>query len=129
MYNLIVDSHQKGYRSIVIILDNHTTHKGKMKAGLSTIKRLNPELNGFKVKFVHTPPYSPDFNLAEYLIHQVRLKLLHHQPTGLKLEDIVERIMAQVSTQKLQTETQIRNTINHILKLGGIKEEQLLESI
>ena len=129
MYNLIVDSHQKGYRSIVIILDNHTTHKGKMKAALSTIKRLNPELNGFKVNFLHTPPYSPDFNLAEYLIHQVRLKLLHHQPTGLKLEEIINHIMTEISKQKLQTETQIRNTINHILKLGGIKEEQLLEVV
>ena len=100
-----------------------------MKAVLSTVKRLNPELNGFKVKFLHTPAYSPDFNLAEYLIHQVRLKLLHHQPTGLKLEEVIHHVMSQIKQQKLQTETQIRNTINHILKLGGIKEEQLLEVV
>lgn len=126
---MIVDSHQKGYKSIVIVLDNHTTHKGKMKAALSTVKRLNPELNGFKVKFLHTPAYSPDAGSAEYLIHQVRLQLMHHQPSNLKLEEIVHHVMSQIKQQKLQTETKIRNTINHILKLGGINSEQLLEVV
>ncbi|WP_445304592.1 transposase [Microcoleus sp. S13C4] len=29
------------------------------------------------VEFVYTPPYSPNFNLVEYLIHLFRLRLLH----------------------------------------------------
>ncbi len=29
-----------------------------------------------EVEFIYTPPYSPDFNLVEYLIHQLRLQLL-----------------------------------------------------
>ena len=126
MYNLIIDSKEKGYKSIIIVLDNHTTHKSKMKAKLSEKMSQNPELNGFEVKFLHTPAYSPDFNLAEYLIHQVRLKLLHHLPTGLKLEEIISKIMSFISTQKVQTEDQIKSTINHILKLGSVPEEALL---
>ena len=30
------------------------------------------------VDFIHTPTYSPNFNLVEYIIRLLRLKLLHH---------------------------------------------------
>ena len=96
-----------------------------MRALLSTMMRSNPELNDFNVKFMYTPRYSPDFNLAEYLIHQLRLQVLHHQPSNLSLNDMIQTIMNYLSTHKLQSEDQIKNTINHILKLGGISDERL----
>lgn len=44
-----------------------------------------------EIEFIHTPPYSPDYNLVEYLIHQLRLKLLHHQPAGTTIEMLAEQ--------------------------------------
>ena len=38
-----------------------------------------------QVEFLHTPPYSPDFNLAEYIIHLLRLRFLHHLPLNVPL--------------------------------------------
>ena len=38
---------------------------------------------------------------------------------------MIQTIMNYLSTHKLQSEDQIKNTINHILKLGGISDERL----
>ena len=35
-------------------------------------------LHKISIEFIHTPAYSPDFNLAEYEIHLLRLEHLHH---------------------------------------------------
>ena len=40
------------------------------------------------VEFIYTPPYSPDFNLAEYIIHFLRLQLLHHLPSGINIQQL-----------------------------------------
>jgi hypothetical protein len=65
------------------------------------------------VEFVYTPPYSPDFNLAEYLIHLLRLRLLHHLPSGTNIEQVEKRLLTFFETQQLQTPVQISNTIQH----------------
>jgi hypothetical protein len=39
-----------------------------------------------EVEFIDLPAYSPNFNLVEYIIHQIRLQVLH-QPLGLTLEE------------------------------------------
>jgi hypothetical protein len=36
--------------------------------------------NQITIEFIYLPPYSPNFNLVEYLIHLLRLRLLHHLP-------------------------------------------------
>jgi hypothetical protein len=64
-----------------------------------------------------TPPYSPKFNLAEYLIHLLRLRLLHHLPIRTNLEEIEIRLQEFFKTQQLQTPIQIANTIKHIYSL------------
>ncbi len=84
----------------------------------------NPEcqdLKDFEIRFFYTPPYSPDFNLVEYIIHQLRLKLLHRLPSKTTLEEVKNKIINYLKSNQLQTKEQIKNTINHILKLGGVE--------
>ncbi len=89
-----------------------------MRLLLSEKMKLNPNLSEIEVEFINTPTYSPDFNLAEYLIHQLRLKLLHHLPCNTSLNEVIEKIQYFLQDNRLQTPRQIKNTINHIFKLG-----------
>ncbi len=78
-------------------------------------------MQDFGLKFINTPSYSPDFNVAEYIIHQLRLTLLHHLPADVTLADVETKIINFFKDNQLQTPQQIANTINHILKLGGLE--------
>ena len=40
------------------------------------------------INFIYTPTYSPNFNLVEYIIHLLRLKLLHHLPLGITIQEV-----------------------------------------
>ena len=71
-----------------------------------------------EIEFIHTPTYSPDYNLVEYLINQLRLTLLHHQPVGTTIEMIRAKIHQYLQANHLQTLLQIQNTIAHILALA-----------
>ena len=64
------------------------------------------------VNFIHTPPYSPDFNLAEYIIH-----LLSHLPLGVNIQQVREKLENYFQHSHLQTSEQIQNTIQHIYTL------------
>ena len=66
------------------------------------------------IEFVHTPAYSPDFNLAEYEIHLLRLQTLHHLPSNITIAEI-EKILKDVKI--LMTSEQILKTLNHIFAL------------
>ena len=120
LYNLILKSYEKGHHKIVIIMDNHKTHKDKMRYRLWLKMKANPALADFEIEYLDTPRYSPDFNLAEYIIHQLRLQLLHHLPSNTTLLQIQNKILNFLKTQQLQTPEQIKNTINHILALGDL---------
>jgi len=120
-YGLALDTRQEGYHQLTVVLDNNSTHKDKMRYNLWLQVKAHPELQDFRLKFINTPSYSPDFNLAEYIIHQLRLKLLHHLPANVTLADIETKIVAFFKTKQLQTPQQITNTINRILNLGGLK--------
>ena len=69
------------------------------------------------VDFIHTPSYSPNFNLAEYIIHLLRLKLLHHLPLGVNIQQIQYMLEKYFQLNQLQTAEQIQNTIHHIYAL------------
>ena len=86
--------------------------------------KANPLLADFEIQYLDTPRYSPDFNLAEYIIHQLRLKLLHHLPSKTTLLQIKDKIWNFIKRQQFQTPPQIKNTINHILNLGGLTSKQ-----
>jgi len=44
------------------------------------------------VEFIHRPAYSPDFNLAEYEIHLLRLEKLHHLPSNVIIAEIERKL-------------------------------------
>ena len=123
-YDLGLKTKAEGFNILSAGIDNNSTHKNKMKYHLWLKMYANPEcqeLHGFKIRFFHTPPYSPDFNLVEYIIHQLRLKLLHRLPSKTTLEEVKNKIIDYLKNKQLQTKEQIKNIINHILRLGGLQ--------
>lgn len=115
--SLCFDCSQKGYLKLSIILDNNSTHKAKMQLQLQThLSNLNIQ-NKISVEFIYTPPYSPNFNLVEYLIHLLRLRFLHHLPLGINLQQIQEKLKNYFKFNQLQTPKQIQNIIQHICNL------------
>lgn len=111
------DCVEQGFNKLTVILDNNSTHKKKMKAQvLAHLFNLNI-LDKIVVEFIHTPSYSPNFNLAEYIIHLLRLQLLHHLPLGVNIQQVKEKLENFFQTSKLQTPEQIQNTIQHIYSL------------
>lgn len=70
------------------------------------------------MKFAHLPTYSPDFNLAEYIIHQLRLKLLHHLPLGVTVLEIEDELEAYFEKPQLQSREGIRKTLDHICRMA-----------
>ena len=107
----------EGYEKLTIYLDNNKTHKAKMRRRL---KQLLSELgltDKIKIEFIDIPSYSPKFNLAEYIIHQIRLKILHHMPVDATITSIRKEIEMALEDKQLQTPEQIENTIRHICNL------------
>ena len=98
-------------RHTVIVLDNAKVHQFKP---FKAMKEVWAKRNLF---IFYLPPYSPNFNLAEYLIHLLRLRVLHHLPIGTTIEQIRMRIKSFFENQQLQTSIQIENTIQHIYNL------------
>ncbi len=112
------DVSKQGFHKLTLILDNNSTHKKKMKNLLrEEFLKLGID-SKLEVEFIHTPPYSPDYNLVEYLIHQLRLTLLHHQPVGTTIDMIQAKIFQHLQVNHLQTPEQIQHTIAHILALA-----------
>lgn len=111
------DLSNQGYRQVTIILDNNSTHKDKMKSYLDTLMSALEIKHKIQVEFIYTPPYSPDFNLAEYIIHLLRLRFLHHLPLNVTIEQIEQKLSDYFSSHQLQTPKQIENIIRHICDL------------
>lgn len=115
---LCEDVSKQGFHKLTVILDKNSTHKKKMK-NLLTRELLKLGIySELEIEFIHTPPYSPNYNLVEYLIHQLRLRLLHHQPVGTTIEMIKAKVHQYLQANHLQTPEQIQNTIAHILALA-----------
>ena len=70
------------------------------------------------VDFIHTPTYSPNFNLVEYIIHLLRLKLLHHLSLDVNIQQVKDKLEKFFQFNQLQTPEQIQNIIRHICTLG-----------
>ncbi|MBR8838790.1 MAG: IS630 family transposase [Stigonema ocellatum SAG 48.90 = DSM 106950] len=111
---LASDCVKQGVKKLSVILDNNSTHKQKMKTQLQ-FHLINLKIHDrITVEFIHTPAYSPDFNLAEYIIHLVRLQLLHHLPLGANIQQVREKLENYFQHFHLQTPQQIQNIIQHI---------------
>lgn len=114
---LFDDLHSEGYEDITIYLDNNSTHKKKMKSKLARLLPLLDLEGKVNIEFSHIPAYSPDFNLAEYIIHQIRLQILHHMPIDATLDSIEVELETYLDKHQLQTPEQIKNTLEHIFNL------------
>lgn len=69
------------------------------------------------VEFIHTPAYSPNFNLAEYEIHLLRLEKLHHLPSNITIAEIEEKLQ---NVKILMNKVQISKTLEHIFALASL---------
>lgn len=59
-----------------------------MKSQLEILISVLEIQDKIKIEFVHTPPYSPNFNLAEDIIYLLRLRFLYHLPLNVTIEKI-----------------------------------------
>ena len=101
-----------------IILDRDSTDKKKMKSQLK-FHLINAQISDkIVVDFIHTPTYSPDFNLVEYIIHLLRLKLLHHLSLDVNIQQVKDKLEKFFQFNQLQTPEQIQNIIRHICTLA-----------
>lgn len=114
---LCQESVRQKINKLTIILDNNSTHKQKLRNYLKAELLLREIEQQIAVEFIYLPPYSPNFNLAEYLIHLVRLRLLHHLPIATDIEQVEIRLKRFFEPQQLQTAIQIKNKIQHIYNL------------
>lgn len=105
---LSLDCVEQGFDKLTIILDNNSTHKKKMQSQLDAhLLNLNIR-DKICVEFIYTPPYSPDFNLAEYIIHLIRLQLLHHLPLNTNIQQVREKLENYFQHFQLQNPEQIQ---------------------
>jgi transposase len=111
---------QRGFRWITVILDNATLHRAAMKAAVAELLAEiaeNPawaDLKNVRLEFLHTPPYSPALNPAEYLIHLVRQDALYHLPCTFTLQDKAERVKRRLAQGPPLTPQHMQNLLRHI---------------
>jgi len=103
-----------GTKKLTVILDNNSTHKQKMRSQLEEHLVELEISEQIQIEFIYTPPYSPNFNLAEYIIHLLRVEVLHHQPVDITIELVREKLEKFLSLNQLQTPQQIQNILEHI---------------
>lgn len=108
---------QQGVNKVSVILDNNSTHKHKMQAQLQAHLSDLEIPDKIVVEFIHTLPYSPNFNLAKYIIHLLRLQFLHHLSLGVNIQQIQQKPENYFQKFQLQSSEQIQDTIRHICAL------------
>lgn len=102
-----------------VVLDNNSTHKNKIQAQLQIHLSELGIKDKIKVEFIYTAPYSPNFTESEYIIHLLRLRLLHHQPAGITIQQIGEKLQKVLEFNQVQSLKQIQNILKHIYSLVG----------
>lgn len=113
--DLCRDAHRDKVEKLLIVLDNNPTHKAKMKNLLRVELATAGIADEITVEFIHTPSYSPNFNLVEYEIHLLRLEKLHHLPSDVTIAEIKQKLN---DVKFLMNEEQISRTLEHIFALA-----------
>lgn len=117
-YEFALDCHVDGYQHLTVILDNNSTYHDYMRYRLWLRLKAHPALLDFSITFIYTPPYSPNFNLVEYVIHLLRLKLLHHLPCHTSLASVSAKLQDFFSAGTfLMSPSQVNRTLRHIFSL------------
>ena len=111
LMDLCEDAYKDNVEKLLIALDNNSTHKEKMKKQLREHLQIAGIADRIVVEFIHIPAYSPDFNLAEYEIHLLRLEKLHHLPSDITIAEIEKKLE---SVKILMNPEQIFKTLEHI---------------
>ena len=114
LVELCEDAHKENVEKLFIVLDNNSTHKEKMKKLLAENLKVSGIDGKILIEFIHTPAYSPSLNLAEYEIHLLRLKKLHHLPSNTTITEIKEKLN---DVHILMNSDQISKTLKHIFSL------------
>ena len=112
--DLCKDMHKGNVDKLFIALDNNSTHKEKMKRQSKERLQSAGLADKIAVEFIHTPAYSPDFNLAEYEIHLLMLQALHHLPANVTIAEIEQKLK---DVKFLMNSEQISRTLEHIFAL------------
>ena len=114
---------QLGFHWITMILDNARTHRPDMETTVRALLLEIVDLCGWEdlkrttLEFLHTPPYSPAFNPAEYLIHWVRQDALYHLPCTFTLQDKANRVQHHLAQGPPLTPEQMGKLLHHIYTL------------
>lgn len=117
-WELCQDCLRAGFDQLTIILDNNSTHKKLRKYQLK-FHLINAQISDkIVVYFIQTPTYSPNFNWVEYIIHLLRLKLLHHLSWDVNIQQVQDKLEKFFQFNQLQTPEQIQNIIRHICTLA-----------
>lgn len=110
---------ERGITKVVIILDNNPTHKKKMR-GILTERLQERRLEGMiELEWLYIPAYSPKLNLAEYVIHLLRQRYLHHRPPGWKLEEVQALMECGSRVEPKLSPEQTERTLKHIYSFAG----------
>jgi transposase len=117
MAQLCLDSVERGYTQLSIILDNNPTHKLKMQRQLANHLEQMGLTKSLQVEFLYLPSYSPKLNLVEYVIHLLRLRFLHHLPIGTTLTEIEQKLNQFFDKQQFLSAEQVQKTLNFIFSL------------
>jgi len=115
LVDLCQDARRDKVEKLFIALDNNPTHKEKMKNLLRGELQMAGIADQIIVEFIHTPAYSPNFNLVEYEIHLLRLEKLHHLPSDVTIAEIKKRLE---DVKFLMNAEQIFRTLEHIFALA-----------
>ena len=115
--NLCADCVELDYTQLCIILDNNPTHKLKMQSQLAEHLEEMGLTQSIQVEFLYLPSYSPKLNLVEYVIHLLRLRLLHHLPMGTTLAQIRQQLHQFTNSNQFLSAAQVQKTLNYIFSL------------
>jgi hypothetical protein len=116
----VLRSVQLGCHWSTVILDNARTHRPDRDTAVRVLlSEIVDRCNGgdrkrTTVEFRHTPPYSPAFNPAEYLIHWVRQDALYHLPGTFTLQDKASRVQHHLAQGPPLTPEQMGNLLHPI---------------
>ncbi len=81
---------QKGFSKLTFLLDNAKTHGKRLETKAHEVLNEIAQhvvLPEFSLCFWDTPSYSPQFNPAEYLTHEVRRNGLYNVPFALTVHE------------------------------------------